>query len=745
MSLFQIEIASKRLQNILKIPASLKYKILSLINFFKLILEEPEQSIYDSYINEFTPHLYNLIDKLSTVDDNIFFSPEEIGDIKNVLSKINSVSIYWESIPTGKSDSCDFEYLNNIIEDEKERTLSYLDRKVIPQGEKYSTDSVNIVLIEKNLDENYNSDLEVGMIHHLNLSSSKSSRSETVDKVELSNLINIDKTSIVEQLNHVTAIAKRASSEQHIKTHYYNFTYFFDLKEYIYTGSSLGIGGVVLAYNSILINELFKYYYKFRSDTVFTAEINMDGNLVKLDEKSLKLKLKAVFFSPYKKFVIPEENINEANSELETLNKKYPKRKLQLIPIKSFENVFKNLDIIERCELKFKDKIIANYRRYHTAVNWVLSIMALCVIAFFIINYLIPVLDRNPVIPRIENKKFTAYNKYGIKVWESDFSTRDYDSTSVHIDNFIKSNIHIADLDNDNENEILVLNTDYRNFAITRSMFCYKSDNTLLWEYSKPPEEIYYGGNLYDDTYFLNRINVYDFNNDGKKEIITSGYLDLWFPCRITVYNYLGKEISHYWNAGQLKEIDIYDLDSDGKEEIYLMGVTNNKNYRGAVLVVFDPDFVSGASFHTDPLRDGKRGLEKYYIIFPTTILTKFCPAGLTFTRDILVKGKNKILVVVTDGAGEIFYAPSKSYIVYEFDKDMIVTGIGWNSAFIKEYNDLVNEKKIKPIKDIANYNDSLKNAVLYWDGDKFVNYPTMNKHYIMARDSVERINNTLH
>ena len=410
MSLFQIELASKRLQNILKIPASPKYKILSIVHFFKIIFEEPEQSIYHSYYKEFTPLLFKLLNKLSKKDAKVCFAPEEIGEIQNVISKIKDEEAL-------EIDSHNLEHIESILKNEKAKSLSYLDgsSELIPSKE-YSIDSINIVLIEKNLNENSYSELEVGIIHRFNLSSSRRSRSETVDKVEFSNLIDIDKTKIVKQLNQVTTIAKTACSKQNIKTHYYNYTYFFDLKEYIYTGSSLGLGGVVLAYNSILINELCKYYYKFRNDAVFTAEIDKDGNLVKLDEKSLKLKLKAVFFSPYKKFVIPEENINDAKSELETLNEKYPKREFQLIPIRSFENVFKNLDLIERCELKLKDKVLANYRRYHTAVNWVLSIIALCVIFFFIINYLIPILDRNPVYTKMENNRFYAYNKYN-KFW----------------------------------------------------------------------------------------------------------------------------------------------------------------------------------------------------------------------------------------------------------------------------------------------------------------------------------------
>ena len=490
MTLFQIEIASKKIQNVLKIPASPKYKILSLIYFFKLIFKEPEQTIYNSYFKEFTPQLFKFIDILSHTEINVFFSPEEIDDIKNVLSKV--INLQQSASP--KTESVDFEHHETILIKEKEKALSYLDNspEIAATTDKLSTDSVNIVLIEKNLDENNDSGIELGMIHRLNLSSSKRSRSETIDKVEFSNLIDIDKTKIVEQLNQVTTIAKRACKEQHTRIHYYNFTYFFDLKEYIYTGSSLGLGGVILAYNSILINELCKHYYKFRNDAVFTAEIDKDGNLVKLDDKSLKLKLKAVFFSPYKKFVIPEENINEAKSELEALNKKYPKRELQVIPIKSFENVFKNLDIVERCELKFKDKVLANYKKYHTAVNWMLSIMALFVIVIFCVTYLIPTIDRNPVTINYEQNRFIAYNKYHKQVWESKALDKSYSAMLKGDPKVLNYKCVISDLDNDETNEILFFLRSDSNRFMNRTFYCINSDNTIKWDYTTPEQNIYY-------------------------------------------------------------------------------------------------------------------------------------------------------------------------------------------------------------------------------------------------------------
>lgn len=733
MSLFQIEIASKRLQNILKIPATPKYKILTLISFFKLILDEPEQAIYNSYINEFTPHLPKLTEKLILTDNDIYFSPEEIDDFGNVLSKLNKLLI-------SKGDSHDFEYLNNILKKEKEKTLSFLDGKVIPKGDEYSTDTINVVLIEKNLDENYNSDLEVGMIHRLNLSSSKRSRSETADHVEFSNLIDIDKTKIVKQLNQVTAIATRACSKQNIKTHYYNFTYFFDLKEYIYTGSSLGLGGVVLAYTSILINELCKYYFKFRNDAVFTAEIDKDGNLVKLDEKNLKLKLKAVFYSSYKKFVIPEENINEAKSELEASNKKYPKRKLQLIPLKSFENVFKNLDIVERCELKLKDKIIANYRRYHTVVNWVLSISTLFIIIFFIINYLIPHLDRNPVNQSFENDRYVAYNKHGVKIFESEKleeGNRDYYNHKL----FKNNRFVLSDINGDGINEVLYLQKSHFNDLESRSIYCYKNTNNMLWKFCLPYKSLIYNGELYNDKTSVMGIFTIKSKDRKFQKIVYRGHFNEYFPYIIGVLDYNGNLISEFINAGHMSYGKVLDIDQDNNEEVIFAGVNNQNPYNCAATVIFDSDFIKGVSPESDPLQDGKPGLEMYYILFPrSVVLEKFheLPEKIStqMPRNIatgLIYNDMKILITTK----ECEESPSPT-LMYFFDEKMNLVNIDAEDYFEIKYRKLLINKIIPEIP-LSEYLESLKSKVLWWDGDKFVNYPVINKHYLAAKQSANK------
>ncbi|MBN1634420.1 MAG: VCBS repeat-containing protein, partial [Ignavibacteria bacterium] len=500
---------------------------------------------------------------------------------------------------------------------------------------------------------------------------------------------------------------------------------------------SLGIGAICLAYNSILISELYKHYYKFRNDCVFSGALAEEGSLVPLDEESLRIKLKTAFFSEYGKFIIPEDNIVKAKELLSDLNAKYPERNLQLIPVKNFEIVFKNLDIVERYELKLSQKVKANYKKYQTGVNWTIGIAGILIILFFLINYLIPHLDRNPISTDFINGKYIAYNKYNIKIWERQIGgyLANHQLNEEGKNNFLKRTITVKDIDRDEKNEILVLN----NYFFEPSpngkniVYCFNSDNNLRWKFEAKNEKVHYSDD-YDGPFVFSDIFTADIDGDGYFEIIANGHINTVFPNKIYVLDYNGKEISSYWHAGYISHFRDYDIDSDGAKEITAAGVTNKKGYRCGCLIVFDPEFISGNSFDTDPVRDGKKGLEKYYIIFPKTFMTIFNPSNMNDALEITIS-ENKMLVTVSDGP--IFQNPiDNAFLLYEFDNSLRVTNIIMGNQFQKLYEIYVKEKKIQPIDDMKSYLDSLKNEVRYWDGDRFVKNPAINKYYLQAKTS---------
>jgi hypothetical protein len=728
-SLFNIELSFQRLKEQLRGPSGTKYKLLKLSAFLRNIIDEPEQKRFYSYYIDLYPHLSQYI-----LEKNWqYLSPHEISNLLEIITVLSESHLFDSQVPQ-------FESIKELLISEMDRMRYFLGEIQVLPGkpelawlDQLSENSLNIVLLERERDD---PGFENGVIHRLNISSSSRGKKETYDKVDFMNMTDSNETETAVYLNKVVATAKSECDRKKIKTHFYNFTYYFDEQEYVYIGVSLGLGAVCLALNSIFKNEGSRYYYKFRNDTVFTGKIDDEGNIEKLEDSTLRLKLKTVFFSPYRKFVFPEDNLEEAKKELEKLKKQFPEKDLQLIPLKNFLSACKNLDIIERFEIGLIEKIKIGYKEHHSTINWTVSSLIFGVIAFFAVLHSIYLYDRNAVYSKVENQKITAYNKYDIKVWESDFKV--VYRNQYEIDAILEQFVRISDIDRDGTSEILAIDWFSKDSASNRTIYCYNSGSELKWSHVNKPESVYYNNNLFKDTYRLIRLEVADLEGDGSKEIISLGALSPWFPCKVAKLNNRGEEIASYWNAGNLTDIEIFDLDGDNINEIFCTGISNKKDYLCGILIVFDPEYISGASFLTDPLRNGKPGLEKYYVLFPKTVLTPFNASNQNAARSVKHTMNKTILVEVSDGMGELGDI-NKPFILYEFDKDMRVINIGTSSAYDFQYNQLLDSNKIKPINDISVYEDSLKNSVRYWDGETFVDYPAMNKHYLLAKDSVEK------
>ena len=471
-----------------------------------------------------------------------------------------------------------------------------------------------------------------------------------------------------------------------------------------------------------------EYYYKFWSDAVFSGEIDESGNLLPIESGSLKTKLETIFYSPFSKFILPHDNFNEAERELEKLNSKYPKRKLQLIPIKNYEDAFKNLDIIEKYKLRLKDKIIANYKKYHVSVNWILSIAALIVIAFFIVNYLIPVLDRNPVRYSYTNDQIFAYNKYDREVWASE---RFESINSSSYKNFDRR-IILYDITEDENNEIVYLKRSLNDHKTIRSIFI----TDLLqqnWIYTAPEKYLLYKDSLEIDNLLFDGL----INNEAEKSFIYYGRLNNNFAYTIGKIDYKGNLISEYWHSGWLLSVELFDIDSDGINEL-IAGGCNNK-YNCAALAIFNSNLISGQSPETNPLRNNSLGSDKYYILLPKTFMNIAFDKQRNDVKEIKQMQNNILCVVVEEGNDTI---PAE--IFYYLDSKMNLLNIDIADSYVSQCRRIFGEGSIERIK-TTTFSDSLKNSILYWNGNHFVNYPTVNKHYSTVKDSIEKIKDILH
>jgi hypothetical protein len=715
--LYEVEKYFQEVNKVLKGNSTNEYKLLAVLNFFEYTLQEKNQNTFTSYYLELAlPFIYLIRHKSFN-----HFSSEDFSLIKSILNILSS-NIFLK------------DFLNDFVEIEVlvSEELTMIFKESI---HRLSANSLSIVLIEENGDHFFKK-IEHGNILKLNLSSSLRGKSENIDKVEFKNLINPEEKEIVEHLHFVVAKAKSECYEKKIKSQYYNFTYYFDKLDYIYSGTSLGIGAICLAYNSILINEFQKNYYKFREDCVFSGEIDEKGNLTRLGKDSLRIKLKTVFFSEYNKFIIPEDNILEAKEELEKLNNLHPERILELIPVSNYESIFSNLAIVERFDLKFRQKLKANYSRFQKIVNIVLSLFILFVSVYLFYNFILPHLDKNPVRGSYHNGRYSAFNQKDIEVWNYIVPGVTY-VNEHESPGFLNILIAVKDIDNDGKNEIVYSN----NFEISNRidcdmLICCNSDGNIKWKFKIPEKNFYYfwENEKMKGNWVFERVYIDDVNNDGFMEIIGEAKYKDYFPNRIVILNYKGELISDYWHSGYIYEISSFDIDGDGKKEIVVVGVNNYPEYRCGCMVVLDPEFASGVSVNTDPFGMGEKSIEKYYVLFPYTLMTKFNVSNFNEAHNI-IKGFKDAKICVWDGESKNKVAETP-FLLYEFDKNMNVTNIGTSNQFLKEYDNLVSDGKINRLPDMVQYLDSLITKVRWWNGDEFENKPVMNKYYIQAKNS---------
>lgn len=477
-------------------------------------------------------------------------------------------------------------------------------------------DCIPIVLIEENSNQGFRFNPKFAVIRKLYLDISVSNKKQTEDKIEFKNLIDLRESEIVNSLVDSVRMAKELCKKKEVKYYNYNFSFYFDKDEYVYSGSSLNLAASSLVFNSILINEINNQYYKFRNDCVITGTLDKEGNLVKFQRDILELKIRGVFFSGYSKIVIPEENFVEAIEIVKNLNLHYPEKKLEIIPIKKFENVFTNLEVVERYDLSFFEKLKANYKKYNVVLNWVLSVLLFLFIIFIVLNFIIPRLDKNPVEYNYIDNHYSLINKYGIEIWKSK-NLSDINHLYYYDECNKDTRCLLVDANKDDVNELFYLIRDVDNNTDNRTIFC---SNTAIKSFPLilPLRNLNYPNDPVDNIfYYLKGILLINCSADDSDDILFWGVNEKLYPGIIGAIDFNGNIIAEYWNEGHFNVVKVFNLDDKGEKEIFAGGCNNRDSNECAALIVFDPYFITGSSPYTDPLSNHKKGIEKYYIIFP--------------------------------------------------------------------------------------------------------------------------------
>ena len=340
--------------------------------------------------------------------------------------------------------------------------------------------------------------------------------------------------------------------------------------------------------------------------------------------------------------------------------------------------------------------------------------------------------DRNPSYARPEKEFLVAYNKEGDELWRKHIGIGyDVQEAGTQVREDPERVVKTINVDGNGDNEVIsifgwsVALKDSKDLPLKNTIVCYNADGKERWKYEYH-RQMTFGKDSFADDYIFNLMLTGDFDRDGKVEVIAEASQPPWSPNVIVKLNAsAGTLVSEYWSRGAFDCFAHKDIDGDGIEEIIFGG--QNNSYRRGCLAVFDPRYIKG---HV-PLPDTStpegvaQGMEKYYVMLPLVDLE-----GI-----IIGDVPNEVLKidVHNDGSMEIqVMDKSVAPIIYDFDSAMRCQKVRGSATFEVRYRKLESEGKITRKLD-NQYYDELRKGILYWDGEKFVSEPTMNKRYVEA------------
>ncbi len=336
--------------------------------------------------------------------------------------------------------------------------------------------------------------------------------------------------------------------------------------------------------------------------------------------------------------------------------------------------------------------------------------------------------DTNPEYARAKDEFLVVYNKNGDELWRKHIgigygleNLRDQEPF-LDPDEYLQT----VDVDGDGKKEVIAIFGMLSKWQPKKNtIYCYTSDGNERWTY-KFNRQMTFGNNIFDDTYQFSKFLIGDFDKNDSFEIIAVMYHGGWYPSAIIKIDASqGKLLNEYWHSGSIRKLMHSDLDNDGVDEIIATGENNGFNL--ASIVVLDPRNFTGHSPAPEEYtpKDVSIGNEKYYLLINRTDLKKYASHKRNRARGVRFTSDGSLIVDVTE---EI---ELKQYILlYLFSRTLQCINVDGEDKFVTLHNKYLADGKVTEKLDEQYYED-LRKGVQYWDGENFVNYPTMNKKYL--------------
>lgn len=363
-----------------------------------------------------------------------------------------------------------------------------------------------------------------------------------------------------------------------------------------------------------------------------------------------------------------------------------------------------------------------NYIRCHPFGSATITLAAACFAVLFFFVQPSSGIDQNPMYAEVERNILFSYNKQGELLWNMPVpgipngSSSEDEATRVN-----KRFIRIADINGNGENEVLITGSSTTGELSTGILYCFNSDGSLRWQQGPPPP-VQFGNRTHSVVANWKITDFFTLESAGIEPRLFVTANSTWFPSvlfELDAGN--GDILQTYWHPGWIWASAIHWDTSGGTGKIVL-GTTNN-SYQNAALAVLNPENVNGYA----PLPESykpegiTRASEIHYFMFKPSLLHRVYGqrlyneiSGLRITDDgtLMIRTRENLQKLGTS-----------VIIIYTLGSDFTILEARGSGVYEKLYSDLYEQGELdEPLTD--RFWEDLRNSVLYWDGEQFVNEP---------------------
>lgn len=607
------------------------------------------------YLSEFRQALLYTVDEVSTLDFKLLL-PEEQNSFEDLLTVIENYH------PNSKL----FERFTRI------------KREWDASSSGYSNSEVWIPLVE-NFEDDPGQETVVGTIYPLSLDLEARKTNRHRDLISFNN----HPIAQDDLVNYQAQDALRAARNQHNllkkdKATRFTVMFGFPSTDYFYAGSSFGLGMSLLSLCAFQRETNLRRQYSISKDFAFTGGVDLNGKIRPVNSISLEEKVKAVFFSPLKGLIVPQDNLDVAQKILDPLLEKYPGRHFLLLSEAGIPEI-----LVKREVLIYEKMPVLNWMKNHLTRSKIIQIIILILVAVALTLTTISLLtDLNPSDYKVEGEKVLLFNNEGRFLWDIELGhipkvlEDDYGKQTIY------RRLQINDYDGDGENEV-ILGTAVKTHEFNGRLYFIETDGQVKWMFSDHPELVF-GSNAYSDNYGVGFIYPFKHSGSQAHDIYVRFSHMPWFPNRIVRFNIEGEIQDEFIHPGAIYDMALLDLDKDGKVEMLLAGTNNNFN--DAFLAIMPSQGYSGSTpvwGEGRKLQGGTIDSNLVYIKFPHW--GKYDVTGTnarTHVNDIHPDSDDGFIVsTVLGGSREI-----GSYM-YHFDHELNLVGLSVSDGFLGQYH----------------------------------------------------------